>query len=66
MGRTKRGNAVWIKGDGAVSQSHAVVRWDEDRERWRIVDVGSSNGTNVDGVEVEADGDGATLREGAW
>ena len=65
VGRTKRGNAVWIKGDGAVSQSHAVVRWDEDRERWRIVDVGSSNGTNVDGVEVEADGDGATLREGS-
>lgn len=65
VGRTKRGNAVWIKGDAAVSQSHAVVRWDEDRERWRIVDVGSSNGTNVDGAEVEADGDGATLREGS-
>jgi len=65
VGRTKRGNAVWIKGDAAVSQSHAVVRWDEVRERWRIVDVGSSNGTNVDGAEVEADGDGATLREGS-
>ena len=57
---------MWIKGDGAVSQSHAVVRWDEDRERWRIVDVGSSNGTNVDGVEVEADGDGRRCERGAW
>ena len=65
IGRTKRGNAVWIKGDGAVSQSHATCRWCAKREAWTISDAGSSNGTEVDGKDVEEGGEGATLRDGS-
>ena len=65
IGRTKRGNAVWIKGDGAVSQSHAMCRWCAKREAWTISDAGSSNGTEVDGKDVEEGGEGATLRDGS-
>ncbi|MFL7810039.1 MAG: FHA domain-containing protein [Anaerolineae bacterium] len=36
-----------VLGDRYVSAHHARLRWDEDQ--WRIEDLGSSNGTQVDG-----------------
>lgn len=65
VGRIKRGNAVWIKGDDAVSQRHATIEFNEGRSRWEIRDVGSSNGTEVDGEDAVAEGDGLALRDGS-
>lgn len=45
IGRT-RTNSYPIK-DPTVSQKHAVIEWRVDC--WKIVDVGSSNGTDVNG-----------------
>lgn len=43
-----------IKGDPAVSERHAVIAWAPDG--WTLADVGSSNGTLVNGERLEADG----------
>jgi pSer/pThr/pTyr-binding forkhead associated (FHA) protein len=59
IGRTKAGNAVWIKGDQAVSQRHAEFSWNDAEKRWEITDVGSSNGTEVDGKDL-LEGDAGT------
>ena len=45
VGRT-RASKLHIK-DAAVSERHAEVRWETDR--WTLTDVGSSNGTAVNG-----------------
>ena len=45
VGRT-RASKLHIK-DPAVSERHAEVRWETDR--WTVTDVGSSNGTTVNG-----------------
>ena len=45
VGRT-RASKLHIK-DAAVSERHAEVRWETDR--WTVTDVGSSNGTAVNG-----------------
>jgi len=50
---------VWIKGDQAVSQRHAEVSWNDAEKRWEITDVGSSNGTEVDGKDL-LEGDAGT------
>jgi hypothetical protein len=53
--------AGWIIDDGDLSRAHCEVRrgWDGVR----IVDLGSKNGTNVDGRAVG--GEGASLHDGA-
>lgn len=43
-----------IKGDPAVSERHAVIAWAADG--WTLNDVGSSNGTLVNGERLEANG----------
>ena len=45
VGRT-RASKLHIK-DAAVSERHAELRWETDR--WTVTDVGSSNGTAVNG-----------------
>jgi hypothetical protein len=55
IGRT-RASKLQIK-DETVSEKHGELKWNSRRERWEIVDRGSSNGTAVNGVELE---------EGAW
>jgi len=64
IGRTKAGNAVWIKGDQAVSQRHAEVSWNDAEKRWEITDVGSSNGTEVDGKDLLEGDAGTELMDG--
>jgi hypothetical protein len=45
----KRTNAIWLK-DDQVSRYHAEIR--ETRDRLEIVDLGSTNGTFVNGVRL--------------
>jgi len=46
-----------------VSNSHATLSW-QNEEGWQVRDLGSRNGTYVDGVRI-ADGARRTLRSGA-
>jgi len=48
--------------EGYVSLSHAVLRYDP--ERIQVIDLGSTNGTLVDGVRIESNVP-VTLKEGA-
>ena len=52
---------MYIK-DPAVSQKHGAITW--NGERWQIVDLGSSNGTTVNDVELEEDGAPLSLSDG--
>lgn len=51
VGRTKKTHLALR--DGSVSQKHAEFRYDG---AWNLVDVGSTNGTTVNGVSLEQDG----------
>lgn len=55
--------ATWVLVDEDLSRAHAEIRrgWDGVR----IVDLGSKNGTRVDGVDAPATGTGLPLRDGA-
>lgn len=61
VGRTKA-SKMHIKGDPAVSERHAVIAWAPDG--WTLADVGSSNGTLVNGERLEADGPAKQLKDG--
>ena len=52
VGRT-RASKIWIK-DSAVSEKHAELYW--DGKNWVVQDKGSSNGTLLYGVPLDADG----------
>ena len=54
---------VGVSLDFGVSERHAEIRY--RKGRWEITDVGSSNGTEVDGVEVRRGGSGVALRHGS-
>lgn len=43
-----------IKGDPAVSERHGAIAWTADG--WTLTDVGSSNGTLVNGERLEPNG----------
>ena len=45
-----------------MSQKHACITW--NGKQWRIVDLGSSNGTTVNDVELEEDGEPTALSDG--
>ena len=45
-----------------MSQKHGAITW--NGERWQIVDLGSSNGTTVNDVELEEDGATLSLSDG--
>ena len=57
MGRT-RARDIHIK-DSAVSEKHAELSW--EGSRWTVTDVGSSNGTVLNGKKLE-EGMNAPLR----
>ncbi|CAI7896881.1 unnamed protein product [Closterium sp. NIES-54] len=38
--------------EDAVSEKHACVSWDTADRSWRVVDLGSSNGTSLNGVHL--------------
>ena len=53
VGRTKA-SQIWIK-DSAVSEKHAVFAWEQ--AAWTLRDMGSSNGTLVNGRALEGEGE---------
>lgn len=54
IGRVKgAGNNVCVK-DPSVSQKHAEVAW--SGAAWQLTDLGSSNGTFVNGKELQEGG----------
>ncbi|KAK9822473.1 hypothetical protein WJX81_007006 [Elliptochloris bilobata] len=59
VGRTSK-SKVHIK-DAAVSEKHATLAW--ERARWVLRDVGSSNGTAVNGKRVQ-EGEAVVLKDG--
>lgn len=55
--------------DPGVSAQHAMLLW--ERDGWRIVDLGSTNGTTVDGTALTPNvpvpvGAGGEVKLGAW
>src|SRR5689334_22284352 len=56
-------NEVVLQG-GTVSRTHAAIVWEAKRERPTIEDLGSANGTSVNGVKVQA-GHPMVLEHGA-
>lgn len=62
VGRTKTGNKLVLK-DSAVSSKHGVLFFKQDK--WIYVDVGSSNGSSVNGTETKLEeGEEYELRDG--
>lgn len=59
-------DATIVVPDRLASRIHAVFRYDAQRDLWTLHDLGSRNGTSVNGAAVtQVDmGDGATLRVG--
>lgn len=41
--------------DPSVSKHHATLSWDEAQSQAQVTDLGSSNGTTVNGVEVKSE-----------
>jgi pSer/pThr/pTyr-binding forkhead associated (FHA) protein len=64
IGRVKPGNQIHVK-DDAVSQKHAHIFWNRETNRWEIVDLGSSNGTYVDDVELDEHSEARALKDGS-
>ena len=64
IGRVKPGNQIHVK-DDAVSQKHAHIFWNASTNRWEIVDLGSSNGTYVDDVELDERSEARALKDGS-
>jgi len=58
IGRDPQNSIIFA--DPSVSAEHAVVEW--SREGWRLRDVGSTNGTTLNGKRV--DGRAARMRGG--
>ena len=54
---------MFIK-DPSVSERHGAIEWDEAGGCWTLADLGSSNGTALNGAEVRAGGPAVPLREG--
>lgn len=52
VGRTLR-SQLHVK-DPEVSEKHAEIQW--DGERWTFTDVGSSNGTDINGTTLKEGG----------
>lgn len=59
IGRTAK-SALYIK-DGTISEAHAEVVWQEGA--WRLRDLGSSNGTALNGRALP-EGEWAALKDG--
>ena len=61
LGRTAK-SALQIK-DPAISTKHAEVEWSQEAGCWRLRDVGSSNGTSLNGRALP-EGEWAPLKDG--
>lgn len=41
--------------DDEVSGQHAIVRWDPVDKCWQVADIGSLNGTMLNGITISAE-----------
>uniref|UniRef100_A0A7S2Z5N9 FHA domain-containing protein n=1 Tax=Chloropicon laureae TaxID=464258 RepID=A0A7S2Z5N9_9CHLO len=62
VGRTNK-SLIHVKSPG-VSEKHAEVVWNENETSWCIRDVGSSNGTVVNGEQLEPEVLARPLKDG--
>ncbi|KAL0911325.1 hypothetical protein M5K25_019458 [Dendrobium thyrsiflorum] len=51
IGRVVRGNTLAIK-DAVISQKHLIVEFHPEISRWAVTDLGTSNGTTVNGAVI--------------
>ncbi|KAI0497872.1 hypothetical protein KFK09_021110 [Dendrobium nobile] len=51
IGRVVRGNTLAIK-DARISQKHLIVEFHPEISRWAVTDLGTSNGTTVNGSVI--------------
>ncbi|PKU82556.1 uncharacterized protein LOC110106545 [Dendrobium catenatum] len=51
IGRVVRGNTLAIK-DARISQKHLIVEFHPEISRWAVTDLGTSNGTTVNGAVI--------------
>ncbi|KAI0528906.1 hypothetical protein KFK09_001450 [Dendrobium nobile] len=63
IGRVVRGNTFVIK-DPSISQKHLTVGFIPEISRWVVTDLGSSNGTYVNGSLISPDEEPTSLSDG--
>ncbi|KAL0927397.1 hypothetical protein M5K25_001562 [Dendrobium thyrsiflorum] len=63
IGRVVRGNTFVIK-DPSISQKHLTVGFLPEISRWVVTDLGSSNGTYVNGSLISPDEEPTSLSDG--
>ncbi|KAK2972975.1 hypothetical protein RJ640_022032 [Escallonia rubra] len=68
IGRVARGNTIAIK-DAGISSKHLTIGYDYELGRWVVSDLGSSNGTVLNGATLPPSspaglGDGDTIKIG--
>jgi len=55
VGRTKGRWKLYVE-DEYVSEKHARIFWEPDKEIWMVRDLGSSNGTTLNLIELKDEG----------
>lgn len=55
VGRNGRKRATMIIADDELSEAHAMLSWHDGQ--WNLRDIGSSNGTYLNGAELESGGE---------
>ncbi|KAH0469715.1 hypothetical protein IEQ34_001273 [Dendrobium chrysotoxum] len=63
IGRVVRGNTFVIK-DPSISQKHLAIDFIPEISRWVVIDLGSSNGTYVNGSLISPDEEPTSLSDG--
>jgi hypothetical protein len=51
LGRAPDADVILL--DDTISKHHAEISWELERERCRITDLGSKNGTHIDSIRIE-------------
>nr|XP_043618323.1 FHA domain-containing protein At4g14490-like [Erigeron canadensis] len=52
IGRVARGNTIAIR-DAGISSKHLCIQFDKHLQKWTLIDIGSSNGTVLNGIDLK-------------